>query len=433
MATNKEEEITPYQLILDKEYLYLSEKIRKYAKLSPEYSTAKAFVIDLIERELENKQLDNTFIELDKPFYFNKNNLYENYTAIATTKKPKANTEEYIKITKVPNNLDLFDTEFNSYCYDNDKNKHLGIDLYSIPTKEALNNPDKEITDEDIKINYIAFEYDTEENIIEVDIIKPEYIKESIDIKQYGKLFYDYELKIKDITEEIASNPPNEIKYRKKPYLEDIGLKYEIKYIWKKIYEHTLEYCMLIFNVYEFSKENEEFFKEYASYRLEEMKLTKGLVKNSVGKVITKTTKTGENISYTLEFPVNTLKSYEESYETEDKEKLEEIKKYLEDVKQSLLNKNKELFLEVEELTEKTFKLRIRVIREEELLGIIAPIFDVKYLEIFEDVMLGIKLKAELGYIKEDNNMFVESELEEMALTAKSFIEERNKTLHGSF
>lgn len=418
MATKEkteEKEGLQYQLKKEvEEERKLAKRIKKYVKLNPEYTTAKAFITDLIEKELGNKTLDNTFIELDKPFYFNKYELFNNYTTIATTKKPKANTEEFIKIIKIPNNLDIYNTEFNSYCYDNNKNKHLGIDLYINPTKEALEKlPDKELTKEDFRINYITFEYDTEENIIEVDIISPLYIRESIDTKKHTELFKGYKKDILEMNKAINSDFNNTKELSFKHYLEDINLKYTSKSLSSVLYNRIINYSGLIIDFYKLAKENEEFFKEFVSYELKNIKLIEDLT-NHTSKIAE------EDPEY--------MKDYYEAKEVE----LEEMKWYLEDIKEGLLNKNEELFYKFVNLTNEINTNEKGVKYTYDFLVDISPLVEDNIIKISIDSYLDNVFNNLEFILFEDKNIYNESDLEEIVKNSEEIIDKSKETIENN-
>lgn len=56
----------------------------------------------------------------------------------ATAEKPIQDLNNYAVVKKVSNNLDLFDKELKSYCYEHNKNMHRGIFIYPVPVLKNL-------------------------------------------------------------------------------------------------------------------------------------------------------------------------------------------------------------------------------------------------------------------------------------------------------
>lgn len=114
------------------------------------------YILNLIENDLQGLVLDNTFIELDKQYCFNKKELEENKKAIATT-KPLLEIDDAIIINEVPNNCDKFNNELRTYCYNDNSSIHAGYYIFN-------------------DIHYY-FLYDSSEEIIEVKIVDPVNMK----------------------------------------------------------------------------------------------------------------------------------------------------------------------------------------------------------------------------------------------------------------
>ena len=134
----------------------LDLKLKQYTYLNENKPNIKNYIIGLIEKDLKGLTLDNTFIKLDKEYTFNRNVLKDNKKAIATT-KPMLEKEDAIIITEVPNNLDEYDKEQRSYCYNGDKSVHAGYYIFN-------------------DIHYF-FIYDSKEETIEVKIVDPANMK----------------------------------------------------------------------------------------------------------------------------------------------------------------------------------------------------------------------------------------------------------------
>lgn len=140
---------------------------------------------------LSDKVLVKDFIELEHHYYFNKKELLENGTVKAVPEEPFS--DNYFTVKKVPNNLDSFNAEFNSYCYGTNSNIHKGIYIYhdhGTKPSEFYANPVP-----------LLFNYNVADNVIVISLIKFEdftlFIKSEEDIEtinstiEYEKYFQD--------------------------------------------------------------------------------------------------------------------------------------------------------------------------------------------------------------------------------------------------
>ena len=78
-------------------------------------------VSSLIAEALEGRILNNDFIDLDRPYYFNYHKLIHEGTAEATTEKPVIDSDKLFILKKVPNNLDRPNKTYGTYSYSEDK------------------------------------------------------------------------------------------------------------------------------------------------------------------------------------------------------------------------------------------------------------------------------------------------------------------------
>ena len=138
----------------------LNERITKYSKL---IGMAKTDLIEeLFNKETEGKVLDNSFIYPEEVYYFNFLELMEEKETIATKDRPKGKFIKFVHLVKkIPNNLDSFNKDFRTFCY-NKPEEHLGIYSY--------NKIDVELNVKQTQVfqYYILFEYNeaTEELIL---------------------------------------------------------------------------------------------------------------------------------------------------------------------------------------------------------------------------------------------------------------------------
>lgn len=140
----------------------LVNKLDSYSKLVG--SSRIGIIRQLLEDFLEDKVVEPTFITLDKPFYFNYVELVSSGSVKASTIKPIANLEDVAIIKKVPVNLDKFEPEFKTYCYNKQPNLHKGIYIYH---KLYWNDYiiDKVVDD------FLIFQYDLKANELEIGLI----------------------------------------------------------------------------------------------------------------------------------------------------------------------------------------------------------------------------------------------------------------------
>ena len=78
----------------------LDLKLKQYIYLNDNKPNRQNYIIDLIEKDLKGLVLDNTFIELDKPLYFNKRTLKETGVVKTTNVLYDNDLEETIVIEK---------------------------------------------------------------------------------------------------------------------------------------------------------------------------------------------------------------------------------------------------------------------------------------------------------------------------------------------
>ena len=158
----------------------LVNKINRCAELTGVKKTI--LVENILNDHLKDKILDNDFIILDKPYFLNIEELKLNNHVKATTNKPIINLDETYVLLKIPNNLDIFNKEFNSYCSDDKITLHKGY-TYDITLDKDL-----------------VFSYDSNKNEIEIVISKDRDIyftskqqkeKEKV-IKSYNKVHDPY-------------------------------------------------------------------------------------------------------------------------------------------------------------------------------------------------------------------------------------------------
>lgn len=161
----------------------LHEKLNSYLKLiNKEREGNKIKQPDVVNKLLddffEGKVLTNTFIELDQPFYFNMNTLTKQKYVEATEIQPIKDLSNVAILHKIPVNLDEFNKEHGTYCFNGNPELHRGI--YTLHTC---------IIDETIisrvENTFLVFQYDIKKNSLEIS---------SVDAKDLDLYIDDHEV-----------------------------------------------------------------------------------------------------------------------------------------------------------------------------------------------------------------------------------------------
>lgn len=149
-------------------YIKVNPKLKRdlttYTKLIK--SSNSNLIRELIKKELQGKILTNEYITLAKPLYFNWSDFTYAGKITATKIKPSIYLTTMFKVLKIPNNLDTYNKEFKTYCYDDNINLHRGMFIYRDIYKQG-----KEIK---AKSNYLFFEYDTSTNNLGIHLLNLE-------------------------------------------------------------------------------------------------------------------------------------------------------------------------------------------------------------------------------------------------------------------
>lgn len=145
----------------------------------------KVDLINNILKDYINKRvLNNTFLKLDKPFYFNVLELLEQKETKAIQTKPETKQFNYYIIDAIPINFNIWNNNFNSYCFNNNIKHHKGIIFNCF----VVNN--------DLYKCFLVFE------LIDNDLLIKCYNKNELDliinpenkgiIKEISQEFYNY-------------------------------------------------------------------------------------------------------------------------------------------------------------------------------------------------------------------------------------------------
>lgn len=102
----------------------LVDKAMQYKELTG--TSVVALVEGLLTDFFKDKLLTNDYIELPKPYYFNMKELKAEGIVKASAVKPIKELENTYILFNIPNNLDLWNSSFNSYCFEDVPNLHRG-------------------------------------------------------------------------------------------------------------------------------------------------------------------------------------------------------------------------------------------------------------------------------------------------------------------
>lgn len=156
------------------------------------------YISEVLEKELKGLILTNDFITLEKPFYFNWQELEEKEIVEATSEKPIQHLEKYVVVKKVSNNLDLFNTEINSYCFEDSFNTHRGLFIYPKPVFE-----ESTLNFKDVIAHILYFNYNSKYNKLTISLIDYNELDLYLDLKTQlsvkEKLFNDLAYYVENI------------------------------------------------------------------------------------------------------------------------------------------------------------------------------------------------------------------------------------------
>lgn len=166
-------------------------------------------VSSLIAEALEGRILDNDFIALDRPYYFDFKKLIHEGKTEASVEPLVIEPERLFILKKVPNNLDRPNKKYGTYSYSEDKpNFHKGLLYFPIV---QMNIDYNNLNLEDIAENgyyeafsfdnasiidfYFLFEFEQESNKITIHSIEEENLIYAIDPLVYADFYEDLKKK----------------------------------------------------------------------------------------------------------------------------------------------------------------------------------------------------------------------------------------------
>lgn len=165
---------------------------------------------------LADKVLTNDYIDLGTSYYYNLEDLRSNSEIMASTEFI-SEPEKQVKIEKIPNNLDSWSIEENTYCYNNNPEEHKGINI------TVLYYPSKEL----LEVDYIVYKLTGTE--LKVGLVKPDFLGILLDKPEEKELLKELKSIESEIKEDIEKGLPN----------EQIAVKYNSRSNFKMLFHET--------------------------------------------------------------------------------------------------------------------------------------------------------------------------------------------------
>ena len=218
----------------------LKEQIKKHCELSK--TSQNKFIESLIKNYFNNKVVSNDFIKLDRPFYFNINDLINNNSVVCSLDKPTTELKNYYIIDKVINNLDKYEPNLKTFCNGgNYEHKGIIINCFEINGQIQyfyLLFEFKDISNTYKELFNINGYYHHEKPYLKISIIKPnELIYNGFDLNQDKELLKKLNQQETDIKEQLTKEKLYNIKqnennnFKEMLNIEDPNI--EVEYIRK--------------------------------------------------------------------------------------------------------------------------------------------------------------------------------------------------------
>lgn len=212
----------------DKLNLYL--EIKNKDKKHNEPKIKQPDIINrLLSDFLKDKVLTNTFIEVDEPYYFNLSELHKKGKVTADKELITNNADEIAVINKkIPNNLDKFSEEYNTFCYGNTPGLHKGIYTLHNLKLDANNNFI-------INNDFLRFEYNTNKGTLNISLADGEALELYVSLEKKREILNE----IKEFEEEIKKNGSEDIKpiFKSMEIISNYKLK---KHLKKFVFEEEI-------------------------------------------------------------------------------------------------------------------------------------------------------------------------------------------------
>lgn len=167
---------------------------------------------------LANKVLTNDYMDLDNAYYYNLEDLRTNSEIIASTEFI-SEPEKQVKIEKIPNNLDSWSIEEETYCYNNNPEEHKGVNITVLyyPSKDNL-----------LEVNYIV--YNLTGSGLKVGLVKSNYLGIFLDKPEEQELLKELKSIEAEINEDIEKGLPKFL----------ITAKYNSRSYFKMLFQETV-------------------------------------------------------------------------------------------------------------------------------------------------------------------------------------------------
>lgn len=161
----------------------LVDKSKRYKELTG--TTTVELVEKLLEEFFKKVKLTNDYINIDEIYYFNFKKLLKYGEVKATKNKLSEDLKETYIVKKIPNNLDKFDKNNNTFCYNEIPEKHLGIYSYnSFKLKSKFK-------DTELHQYYMLFEYNEKTEELNIKLIDIKDIELLVDINSISDFLKD--------------------------------------------------------------------------------------------------------------------------------------------------------------------------------------------------------------------------------------------------
>lgn len=161
----------------------LVNKTRRYKELTG--TTTVELVEKLLSEFFKEIKLTNDYINIDEIYYFNFKKLLKDGEVKATKNKLFQDLKETYIVKKIPNNLDKFDKNNNTFCYNKIPEKHLGIYSYNLFKSKS------KFKDTELFQYYILFEYNEITEELNLKLIDIKDIALLVDINDISDILKD--------------------------------------------------------------------------------------------------------------------------------------------------------------------------------------------------------------------------------------------------
>lgn len=176
----------------------LNDKLNNYCDL---IGVPKIQLLEeLINKELEKSILTNEYIDIEGVYYFNFPELLKNKEVKAVKDKPKTDLNKLAIVKMIPNNLDVFDKDKRTFCYNGIAEKHLGVYTYNRIVINKL-----KVNETQFFQYYILFEYDSKTEELVLKLTNHENIFLLFDISDAKEIISD----LADINKEYKEAEDN--------------------------------------------------------------------------------------------------------------------------------------------------------------------------------------------------------------------------------